>query len=245
MDANCRVLFRGSAPVPLPPKVAEVLGVLVQNAGQVVSKEALLRRVWPNTFIEEGSLTRTISMLRKALDDGNGQEFIATLSKRGYRFTPRVNETEAIRGQSTELLPAKAPAGKVPAGGETSHALIESDFRLTNRVCRKLNRATLDQLIIGDHLHYVDNQVRSDVLVLFLHGLGLDHRHFEPILTRLPYRGVSPTLYGCEPKRRGRISLSFADHVVILRELLGELVTSLATDDHCIGWLLHGSRHGV
>ena len=65
--------------------------------------------------------------------------------------------------------------------------------------------------------------MRSDVLVFFLHGLGLDHRDFEPILKRLRHRGVSPTLYGCESERRGRISLSLADHVVILREWLREV----------------------
>lgn len=225
LDANGRMLFRGRAPVPLPPKVAETLAVLVQNAGRVVSKEELLRRVWPDTFVEEGSLTRTISILRKALGDGNSQEFIATLSKRGYCFTATVHETEGIREQSTDLLPTNEPAAKV--WPEAAGALIESDFTLTDRICRKLNRATLDPLIIGDHLRYVDNQVCSDVLVFFLHGLGLDHRDFEPVLTQLPYRGVSPTLYGCEPERRGRISLSLADHVVILRELLRELATSL------------------
>jgi len=113
---------------------------------------------------------------------------------------------------------------KNPAALENVHELIEGQFKITERVCRKLNRATLDPRIIGDHLTYVDNQVRSDVLVFFLHGLGLDHRDFEPILKRLPYRGVSPTLYGCELERRGRISLSLADHVVILREWLRELV---------------------
>ena len=106
---------------------------------------------------------------------------------------------------------------------ETGNQLIEHRFVLTESVCRKLNRATLDPRIIGDHLHYVDNQVRSDVLVFFLHGLGLDHRDFEPILKRLAYRGLSPTLYGCEPDRSARISLSLADHVVILREWLREI----------------------
>jgi DNA-binding winged helix-turn-helix (wHTH) protein len=227
LDANCRALFCGSVPVPLPPKVAETLVVLVQNAGQIVSKEELLRRIWPNTFIEEGSLTRTISILRKALDDGNGEEFIATLSKRGYRFTATVNGTPGTQGQSTDLLAANEEAGKVPPPAKAVQPFIERDFRLADRVCRKLNRATLDPLIIGDHLRYADNQVRSDVLVLFLHGLGLDHHDFEQVLTRLPYRGISPTLYGCEPKRRGRISLSLVDHVVILRELLRELAEVL------------------
>jgi len=108
-------------------------------------------------------------------------------------------------------------------GAEITNQLIEHQFMLTERVCRKLDRATLDPRIIGDRLHYVDNQVGSDVLVFFLHGLGLDHGDFEPILKRLAYRGLSPTLYGCEPDRRRRISLSLADHVVILREWLWEI----------------------
>ena len=104
------------------------------------------------------------------------------------------------------------------ASPEIENHLIEQRFMLTERVCRKLNRATLDPRIIGDHLHYVDNQVRSDVLVFFLPGLGLDHRDFEPILKRLAYRGLSPTPYGCEQDRRQGISLCLADHVAILRE---------------------------
>lgn len=112
---------------------------------------------------------------------------------------------------------------KAPTAVEIANELTELQFTLSERVCRKLNRATLDPRIIGDHLSYMDNQVRSDVLVLFLHGLGLDHAEFEPILRRLRYRGVSPTLYGYEPERCGRISLSLADHVVILRELLRDV----------------------
>ncbi|HEX8893582.1 MAG TPA: protein kinase [Terriglobales bacterium] len=108
-------------------------------------------------------------------------------------------------------------------GAEITNQLIEHQFMLTERVCRKLDRATLDPRIIGDRLRYVDNQVGSNVLVFFLHGLGLDHGDFEPILKRLAYRGLSPTLYGCEPDRRRRIPLSLADHVVILREWLWEI----------------------
>ena len=115
-------------------------------------------------------------------------------------------------------------------GADTTNQLIEHQFMLTERVCRKLDRATLDPRIIGDRLHYVDNQVGSDVLVFFLHGLGLDHGDFEPILKRLAYRGLSPTLYGCEPDRRRRISLSLADHVVILREWLGEISEQFQPD---------------
>lgn len=130
---------------------------------------------------------------------------------------------------TTELLAAieSVEQTKTPATVELAHELIEDRFKLTERVCRKLNRATLDPRIIGDSLYYVDNQVRSDVLVFFLHGLGLDHQDFEPILKRLRYRGMSPTLFGCEPERHRRISLSLADHVIILREWLREVVKRL------------------
>jgi serine/threonine protein kinase len=140
-----------------------------------------------------------------------------------------LEKNSADRWQSAgDLLAEIEAAGteiKTPATVEIANELTEHRFALSERVCRKLNRATLDPRVIGDHLSYVDNQVRSDVLVFFLHGLGLDHADFESILQRLKYRGVSPTLYGCEPERHGRISLSLADHVVILRELLHDVRT--------------------
>jgi len=106
---------------------------------------------------------------------------------------------------------------------QATNELTEHQFLLSERVCRKLDRKSLNPRIIGDHLLYVDNQVESDVLVFFLHGLGLDHRDFEPILKRLPYRGLSLTLYGCEPERRERLSLSLADHILVMREWLRDV----------------------
>ena len=93
LDATGRLLFREGETVPLPPKAADTLLLLVENAGNVVEKHDLLKKIWPDTFIEEGSLTRTISILRKALTEGaNGQEYIATIPKRGYRFAASVEE---------------------------------------------------------------------------------------------------------------------------------------------------------
>ena len=113
------------------------------------------------------------------------------------------------------------------ASTEIENALVERRFLLTEKVCRKLNRATLDPQIIGDHLQYLDNQVHSDVLVFFLPGLALDHRDFESILKHLAYRGLSPTLYGNEPNRRKRLSLSLPDHAAMLREWLRDVTGHL------------------
>ena len=91
LDAQSRMLFREGDHVALPPKVAELLVALVQAAGRALTREELLQRLWPDTVVEEGSLTSHISMLRKALGEGpNGLDFIETLPKRGYRFVASV-----------------------------------------------------------------------------------------------------------------------------------------------------------
>ena len=79
--------MRDGNPVPLPPKAFDLLVVLVERAGRLVTKDELLKDVWPGTFVEEANLPYTVSMLRKALgDDAEPHEFIETVSKRGYRF---------------------------------------------------------------------------------------------------------------------------------------------------------------
>lgn len=95
LDAQSRTLFREGDHVALPPKVAELLAALVQAAGKALTREHLLRLLWRDTVVEEGSLTSHISMLRKALGKGpEGEEFIETLPKRGYRFVASVKRSE-------------------------------------------------------------------------------------------------------------------------------------------------------
>jgi DNA-binding winged helix-turn-helix (wHTH) protein/TolB-like protein/Flp pilus assembly protein TadD len=87
LDAAGRVLFRDDQPVPLTPKQIDTLIVLVRAQGAVVDRDRLIKEVWPDTFVEEAGLTRNISALRKALEEGgDGQAYIETLPKRGYRF---------------------------------------------------------------------------------------------------------------------------------------------------------------
>src|SRR5215470_10877959 len=86
-DSKGRVLLLGSRDLRLPPKAAETLLILIANAGEVVTKDHLLESVWGGVVVGEGSLTRTISILRKVLGgDARNSEYIATVSKRGYRF---------------------------------------------------------------------------------------------------------------------------------------------------------------
>jgi len=99
IDAGERVLLRDQEVVPLTPKVFEILLVLVQNSGQVISKDGLMKKVWPDSFVEEGNLTQNISLLRKALGEGqNGNQYIETVARRGYRFVAPVHEAGAAGG---------------------------------------------------------------------------------------------------------------------------------------------------
>lgn len=91
LDAVERVLFHGGELVSLTPKALETLLVLVRRAGHVVQKEELMEEVWPDTFVEEGNLNVNVSALRKVLGEaGNGQIFIETVPRRGYRFVAPV-----------------------------------------------------------------------------------------------------------------------------------------------------------
>jgi len=90
-DARVRVLFRGTRLIGLPPKAAETLSLLLANAGTVMEKTALLDAAWAGRSVGESSLTRTICLLRAVLgNDETSDGYIATISKRGYRFSPHV-----------------------------------------------------------------------------------------------------------------------------------------------------------
>ena len=82
-----RRLFHDGSPVSLTPKAFDTLVYLVERAGHLVEKDELIQAVWPDSFIEEGNLSRTISTLRKTLgQDNNENKFIETVPTKGYRF---------------------------------------------------------------------------------------------------------------------------------------------------------------
>jgi DNA-binding winged helix-turn-helix (wHTH) protein len=98
IDTAERVLLRDGKPVSLTPKAFEILLLLVESSGRIVEKDELISRVWADSFVEEGNLKVTVSMLRKVLGEGAGeQQFIETVPRRGYRFTASVRAVEADR----------------------------------------------------------------------------------------------------------------------------------------------------
>lgn len=116
IDAARRLLLRGGEVVPLAPKVFDTLLALVESGGRELSKDELMKRVWPDSFVEEGNLTLNVSTLRKALGEKPGHhQYIVTIPGRGYRFVAHVTEI-ADRAASRQverlaIIAAAAPPG--------------------------------------------------------------------------------------------------------------------------------------
>src|ERR1700736_5274301 len=92
LDARERLLVCDGQSVPLASKTFETLLLLVENAGHLVTKDMLMKQLWPDAFVEEANLTKHISMLRKALGGTvNAQDYIETIPKHGYRFVAAVS----------------------------------------------------------------------------------------------------------------------------------------------------------
>ncbi len=107
LDLEQEQLLRDGQRVPLPLKVFETLRALVENHGRILEKDELMKRVWPDTFVEEGNLTVNIFLLRKVLSQGlNGVAPIETIPRRGYRFVAPVEEKVAEPGLSSRTSPA-------------------------------------------------------------------------------------------------------------------------------------------
>lgn len=104
-------LLRANEPVSLAPKTFETLVVLVKRHGHLVQKEELLNELWADSFVEEGSLSHHIYLLRKALSDEAGESaYIETVPRRGYRFVAPVEELSAASDVETFLHERHATA---------------------------------------------------------------------------------------------------------------------------------------
>jgi DNA-binding winged helix-turn-helix (wHTH) protein/TolB-like protein len=119
--ANHQLLSDGT-PVSLTPKVFEILLVLVQNGSRLTTKEELMKKVWPDSFVEEANLTVNISILRKQLGEtADGQAYIETVPKKGYRFVAPIVELadeDAAPVSEASMVADRGfsrPAGHTPA----------------------------------------------------------------------------------------------------------------------------------
>jgi DNA-binding winged helix-turn-helix (wHTH) protein/tetratricopeptide (TPR) repeat protein len=99
VDAEKEILLRAGEPIPLQPKTFQILLVLIRRPQEVVTKDDLMKAVWPDTFVEEANLSRNIFLLRKAMGESpQDHQYILTVPGRGYRFA-----------EDVRLVPERAP----------------------------------------------------------------------------------------------------------------------------------------
>lgn len=102
---NQRLVMQGDQPLRLGGRALDILQVLVEHAGSVVSKEDLIAQVWPSSVVEEINLRVHIAALRRALGDGcNGQCYIVNIPQRGYSFVAAVQHSPAPLALPDETL---------------------------------------------------------------------------------------------------------------------------------------------
>lgn len=139
LEPQRRMLSRiDGAPVGLSDKALDTLVYLVERAGQLVTKDELVKELWPTTVVEENNLYVVISTLRRALkDDSAAERLIATVAGRGYQFVAEVRAvTRATPGQTASE----------PAVGSTTPAALPSHVR-TRRLAVALGAVLI--LVIG------------------------------------------------------------------------------------------------
>jgi Tol biopolymer transport system component/DNA-binding winged helix-turn-helix (wHTH) protein len=115
VDFVRRLVWRDGVPVPLHGKSFEVLAYLIAHRDRIVTKDDLLREVWPDTFVQENNLSRHVSTVRRALgQQPDEHEFILTVQGRGYRFVAPIVDLNA--------LPADLPSGRTLSSREVEGA---------------------------------------------------------------------------------------------------------------------------
>lgn len=116
VDPEKETLLRAGEAVALTPKTFQILLVLIRNSKEVVTKDELMKAVWPDTFVEESNLTRSIFMLRKALGETPQDRYIVTVPGSGYRFAEGVrmvpDQELTVIAASRSLLQAEVKETK-------------------------------------------------------------------------------------------------------------------------------------
>jgi DNA-binding winged helix-turn-helix (wHTH) protein/Flp pilus assembly protein TadD len=190
MDPDKQILLRGNDPVPVTPKAFETLLVLVRRSRDVVSKEELLKEVWPDSFVEESNLSQNIFLLRKALGDtGENRQYIVTLPGRGYRFAAPVRtvteQSEALVAQArartqivieeneaeTDQALKAFPISQKPRAGRkfllsmaVVAVLLALGASLLIRNRRPANLGEKDSILVADFVNTTGDPVFDDTL---------------------------------------------------------------------------------
>ncbi|HEY6764889.1 MAG TPA: winged helix-turn-helix domain-containing protein [Candidatus Sulfotelmatobacter sp.] len=176
VDPGKALLMRADEPVPLTSKAFSTLLLLVENSEQVMSKERLMKILWPDTFVEESNLTKHISMVRKALGQ-NGQDrgYIVTVPGVGYRFAEEVRVIPINGNHVVEDGEAWVGTGVDLASDREAKRLVSAGRRLRiSSIAAALIVAGLIAYALYRRSHRMEPLTEKDTVVLidFLNSTG-------------------------------------------------------------------------
>ncbi|HEY2933621.1 MAG TPA: tetratricopeptide repeat protein [Acidobacteriota bacterium] len=150
IDLTKRVLLREGCLVALPPKAFDLLEVLVQNSGRLMSKDDLMQTVWPDTFVEEGNLTHNISLLRKALGERPGDHrYVVTVPGRGYRFVADVRPVQQNQNGGPHFMEGRTEIQMIEQHSR-SQIIVEERYQ-NGEEQRWSNSENSNQAVINPH----------------------------------------------------------------------------------------------
>lgn len=205
LDPDRERLLREGQPVPVTPRAFEVLLALVRRGREVVSKDELMRMVWPHTVVEEANLSQCIFMLRKALGDTSGmRHYIVTLPGRGYRFAEPVREiTMDDDGGGLSRVPTNGSPGTDPVvvsspRGRWKYALVLIGALIALligaailvRTYRPATLAAVDPVLVADFVNSTGDPVFDDTL---RQGLAVQLQQ-SPLLSLVSQDHIQQTL---------------------------------------------------
>lgn len=206
LDPQRRVLLCANEPVALTPKAVETLIVLVQNRQRVISKDELMKLLWPDSFVEESNLSQNIFLLRKALGDSTQERrYILTVPGRGYQFTETVreigkeDEEESLvvathtRSQVTvERVVAASGRRLLIAAGVASLVFVTvlAGVLFRNRRVPAVSLSDEDTIVLADFANSTGDAVFDDTLK---QGLTVSLSQ-SPLLNILPNSKVNQIL---------------------------------------------------
>lgn len=160
LDCVQGVLLCEGKIVPLAPRVFAALAVLVERSGQVVKKSELMEMLWPDCFVEESSLTQSISILRKALGDSrSAPQYIETIPKRGYRFTEKVR---AIQKGGSDFIVANRVTARIITEEESDDPILSAE----NTNSLEPSELAKDEIGEGETITDLGNLQRSSLRLI-------------------------------------------------------------------------------
>jgi serine/threonine protein kinase len=157
----------------------------------------------------------------------------------------RIQTAKDVRNELLDLRRHRQENQRSEAskGGERVGSPVEHRFILTTNLVRQLSVRI--PRMVGDAMTYLDNEVDSDTLVVYLHGIGRDQSEFAEVLPRTPFRGMALSIYGFGSDARARLALPIEDHLRLLRAFIDDvdrrfrprtkvLVGMSSGADHCL-----------